>query len=174
MDQPSRDASRQASLSDRLHQLSSAALDYLRARLDLLQHEWREERSHVLGLLWRWALFALATLTLYQLTAAFIVLALWNTPWRLQALGGVMFVTAGIAAWAWRSVQSTLARSEAPFASTLAEFDKDRELLRQLGRDRDATPAPGDHLDEPPASSTTPAQSGPSHGRSRDGDRSLH
>ena len=124
------------SIGERLHVFIEAALRHARSHLALLQHEWKQERSHILELLWRWALFAVAALTLYQLTAAFVVLAFWDTPWRLYAAGVMVLLTAGITYWSWTKVQGVLARSEQPFARSIEQFEKDREALERIAGPR--------------------------------------
>lgn len=120
------------SVGERLHVFIEAALRHARSHLALFQHEWKQERSHILELMWRWALFAVAALTLYQLTAAFIVLAFWYTPWRLHAAGSMVLLTGGITYWSWTKVQALLARSEQPFARSIEQFEKDREALERM------------------------------------------
>jgi len=120
------------SVGERLHVFIDAALRHGRSHLALLQYEWKQERSHILELTWRWALFAVAALTLYQLTAAFVVLVFWYTPWRLYAAGAMVLLTGGITYWSWAMVQRVLARSEQPFARSIEQFDKDREALERM------------------------------------------
>lgn len=124
------------SVGERLHVFVEAALRHARSHLALFQHEWKQERSHILELMWRWALFAVAALTLYQLSAAFIVLAFWDTPWRLHAAGATVLLTAGITYWSWTMVQRVLARSEQPFARSIEQFEKDREALERMAGQR--------------------------------------
>jgi uncharacterized membrane protein YqjE len=124
------------SVGERLHTFIEAALRHARSHLALFQHEWKQERSHLLELMWRWALFAVAALTLYQMAAAFIVLAFWYTPWRLHAMGLMLLLTGGITYWAWNAVQAVLARSEQPFARSIEQFEKDREVLERIAGHR--------------------------------------
>lgn len=124
------------SIGERLHVFIEAALRHARSHLALFQHEWKQERSHILELLWRWALFAVAALTLYQLTAAFVILAFWDTAWRLYAAAAMVLLTAGITYWSWTKVQALLARSEQPFARSIEQFEKDREALERIAGQR--------------------------------------
>ena len=138
------------SVGERLHTFVEAALRHARSHLALFQHEWKQERSHMLELMWRWALFAVAALTLYQITAACIVLAFWYTPWRLHAAATVLAITGGITYWAWTAVQRVLERSEQPFARSLEQFEKDREVLERIAGHRKAESAnSGSSADSP-------------------------
>lgn len=132
------------SVGKRLHIFIEAALQHARSHLALFQHEWKQERSHLLELMWRWALFAVAALTLYQMAAAFIVLAFWYTHWRLHAMGTMLLLTGGITYWAWSAVQRVLARSEQPFARSIEQFDKDRAVLERIAGHRKTDPGSAD------------------------------
>jgi uncharacterized membrane protein YqjE len=119
-------------VSSKLQALAQAALKYAHARLDLLQHEWQAEQSRLLGVLIRSALFALALLTTYQLLAAALIAAMWDTAWRVHTVLALAGLTAAIGAYAWHSLRARPATSASAFATSLAEFDKDREALGQL------------------------------------------
>jgi hypothetical protein len=70
-----------------------------------LQHEWREEQSRVLGKLARTGIFALGALITLQLICAFVLIAFWETPYRLYAAGALVLLFGGITGMAWRGMQ---------------------------------------------------------------------
>ncbi len=131
----------QQNVSGKLHGLAQAALHYARARLDLLLHEWHEEQSRLLGLLARAALFGFALLTTYQLIAITIIVAFWDTAYRIHSAVVMIAVTGGLAAYAWRTLQAGAARVAKPFALSLAEFEKDRTTLAQMATETTVAPA---------------------------------
>lgn len=121
----------------KLQGLAQAFLQYVRARVDLLQHEWKEEQARVLGKLARTGIFALGSLITLQLVCAFVLIAFWDTPWRLHAAGGLVLLFAGGTWLAWRGMNSGSDDDGRAFSSTLAEFDKDREIFERLAELRD-------------------------------------
>jgi uncharacterized membrane protein YqjE len=131
----------QAHVSAKLPGLAQAFLQYVRARVDLLQHEWREEQSRVLGKLARTGIFALGALITLQLICAFVLIAFWETPYRLYAAGALVLLFGGITGMAWRGMQGKDDRDSQAFGSTLAEFDKDREIFERLAELRDEAAA---------------------------------
>jgi uncharacterized membrane protein YqjE len=132
----------QQHVSGKLQGLAQALLQYVRARVDLLQHEWRQEQSRVLGKLARAGIFALGALITLQLICAFVLIAFWDTPWRLYAAGALVLIFGGVTWIAWRGMQGKSDRDGQAFASTIAEFDKDREILERLAELREEVKKP--------------------------------
>lgn len=135
----------------KLHGLAQALLKYVRARVDLLQHELGEEQSRLLGKLARAGIFALGALITLQLIAAFVLIAFWDTPWRLHAAGALVLLFGGVTWFAWRGMKGS-GTSEPAFASSIAELDKDREILDRLHELRAEVPK----RDEPKPASSAP------------------
>lgn len=129
-------------VSGKLPGLAQALLQYARARLDLLQHEWRQEQTRVLGQLARAAIFALGALITLQLICAFVLIAFWDTPWRLAAAGVLVLLFGGVTWIAWRGMQRKGDDDRPAFGNTLAEFDKDREIFERLAELRDPAKKP--------------------------------
>lgn len=72
---------------------------------------------------------------------AFIAVAFWDTPYRLLAVGlvGLAWLLGGLVCL-WR-VSRNLKEARNPFALTLAELERDYEVLTSPLADPDATPA---------------------------------
>jgi uncharacterized membrane protein YqjE len=104
----------------------------MEARVELIAIELREGaelRKHMVVL----AMVAAIFLALSLLLLAFgVVVFFWDSQ-RMAAIFGVTFVYAGIGAWAYLRFQDVARSSPPPFSATLAEFEKDLDLLR--GRD---------------------------------------
>lgn len=127
----------QAQVSGKLQGLAQAFLQYVRARVDLLQHEWRQEQARVLGKLARAGIFALGALITLQLICAFVLIAFWDTPYRLWSAGVLVLLFGGVTWIAWRGMRGKDDLDEKAFKSTIAEFDKDREIFERLAELRE-------------------------------------
>ncbi|WP_428311727.1 phage holin family protein [Hydrocarboniphaga sp.] len=127
----------QAQVSGKLQGLAQAFLQYVRARVDLLQHEWRQEQARVLAKLARAGIFAIGALITLQLICAFVLIAFWDTPYRLWSAGVLVLLFSGVTWFAWRGMQGKDDRDEKAFNSTIAEFDKDREIFERLAELRE-------------------------------------
>jgi len=125
-DAPDRDAG--GTLRGALSRLADALLGLARTRLELASLEYSEERGrvgHQLALL----LAGIGCLLFALLFAATgVVVYFWDS-YRLAAIVGVMifFVAAG-AVLLWRRMELSQT-SPAPFATTLAELEKDRAAI---------------------------------------------
>ncbi|MDB5970861.1 MAG: putative rane protein YqjE [Hydrocarboniphaga sp.] len=144
----------QQNVSGKLQGLAQAFLQYARARVDLLQHEWRQEQSRLLGQLARTGIFALGALISLQLICAFVLIAFWDTPWRLHAAGGLVLLFGSVTGLAWRGMQGGRDHDSQAFSSTIAAFDKDREIFDRLAELRDEAKKPGERA--PPSPSAIP------------------
>jgi uncharacterized membrane protein YqjE len=122
-----------------LVRLSEAALALLRSRGELAAIEYAEERER----LKRSALtLAVALLMLaFALGGAgmWVVVYFWDTG-RLTAIAFVTLVYAVLAVVLWRVDVAQSEAEPAPFAGTLAEFEKDRAWLARQAQPR----SPGD------------------------------
>lgn len=122
-------------VTGKLHGLSLTFLQYAKSRLELLQYEWDEEKTRLGKVLARGTLLAFSISTTVQLAAAFVVVAFWETAWRLHAVGVLVLLFAGLSFWAWRSVSANARQATEPFASSIKEFEKDRDALQRLVHD---------------------------------------
>jgi uncharacterized membrane protein YqjE len=102
----------------------------LHNRVQLFAIEWQEERHRAVDLILRLGLVLSAgaiTLALTVLTLAVAVWLRWGLPGLLGLSALLLAVTAGLAWWFARWFN----RQAPPFASTVAEFRKDREWLNK-------------------------------------------
>lgn len=122
----------QPGIAGKLHGLSLHFLQYAKTRLELMQYEWSEEKSRIGALLARGTLLAFLLSTTVQLAAAFVVVAFWETAWRLHAVGALVLIAAAASLRAWRSLQGLAHQATEPFENSIREFEKDRAALHQL------------------------------------------
>ncbi|WP_199541616.1 phage holin family protein [Paraburkholderia kururiensis] len=102
----------------------------LHTRLELISIELTEEKDRLLGVLFLGlAAMMLATMALIALTAL-VAIAFWDT-WRWQALAAITAVYAIAALFCALKARNGLRNAPLVFESTLAEFEKDRELFRK-------------------------------------------
>ena len=117
-----------SSLRGAIARLADSLLGLVRTRLELATIEYTEERTRVTRQLV--LLLAGVGCLLFALlfTAATIVVVFWDT-YRLPALLGVILFFAVVGAFLlWRRAEIANTSPD-PFASTVAEFDKDRASL---------------------------------------------
>lgn len=130
-------------------------------RTELFAIELREQAE-----LWlRVALLLLATVALgcigLGFTAVFIAVAFWDSQ-PLVALGVFALLFLGSAVWCVRQVSVAFATAPKPFAATIAEFQRDAQVLQGTPPPVDATAVAGSPatVDAASAASTisTPAR----------------
>ena len=111
-----------------LRKLGSTLVAILHTRFELFAKELERERIRVMRLLLIGVValffFCLGVVTL----TLFVIVIFWDTH-RLIAIGAVTAVYLGIAAGLALYAKGEAGRGARPFASTIAEFRKDRERL---------------------------------------------
>jgi uncharacterized membrane protein YqjE len=116
----------QAGLLVSLRRAGSALSALLHSRFELFTRELQRERMRVTRLLLIGVVglffFALGMLTL----TLFVIVIFWDTH-RLEAIGGITLLYLGLAVALGLYAKGEAGRAARPFASTLAEFKKDRE-----------------------------------------------
>lgn len=120
-------------LRSSMTRLGDAALTLLRTRGELATLEFAEERERL-----KRSAFTLAVAILMLAFALggvglWIVVYYWDSS-RLTAIAVVTLVYALLAFGLWRVDSARSAADPAPFAGTLAEFEKDREWLSRQAR----------------------------------------
>ena len=109
-----------------LRRVGTALSVLLHSRFELFTRELQRERIVVTRLLLVGAaglfFFALGMLTL----TLFVIVLFWDTH-RLEAIGGITLLYLGLAVALGLYAKGEAGRAARPFASTLAEFRKDRE-----------------------------------------------
>lgn len=118
-----------AGLRDIVARLGDSALALVRARAALAAVEFEEERTR----LTRSATFVAGAVLMFSFAAlgigAYVVVYFWDTH-RLAAIAGVTLAFAIAGAWLlWRNA-GLWRGTPRPFAQTIAEFDKDRAMLK--------------------------------------------
>jgi uncharacterized membrane protein YqjE len=120
-------------VSTTLRRLSMGVIEHAHTRLALLKSEIAEERARLGGLLWRAVFAILAGFMVAEVVVLALVAAFWDTPWRWWSLAAIAaLAVAGMVA-CWRSLHLHLARTSPLFEASLAELEKDREALQQMG-----------------------------------------
>jgi uncharacterized membrane protein YqjE len=121
---------RTGGLFDSLKSLGRTAVEALHTRLDLLSTELKEEQARITELLVIAVLAVLCLFLAIVFAAFFVVVAVWDTPYRLLATGLLAVALAG-AAWAlWASFRREMTSRPRPFKATLEELSADIERMR--------------------------------------------
>jgi uncharacterized membrane protein YqjE len=115
---------------DSLKTLGRTAVEALHTRLDLFSTELKEEQARVIELLVIAVLSLLCVFLAIVFAAFFVVVAVWDTPYRLWVIAGLAAVLAGVAAVLWRYFRREIMGRPRPFQATLEELGADIERLR--------------------------------------------
>lgn len=108
-----------------VRQLLATGVETLRVRLDLLSTEIEQEKLRLFDAV-LWAGLALLLLGLGALLlCGFIVLLFWDG-YRLAALGVLALLCLGGGAWLLQEARARLRAPGGPFASSVAELERDR------------------------------------------------
>ncbi len=121
--------SQPAGLAGSARAAGATVLSLLRLRVELAAIELKEgfeQRQQLLVFGAVAAVFLNATLLLL---AVAVVVYFWDSH-RMAAMCVVTLAYAGVGAWAYRRFQEVLRATSPPFSATLAEFQKDLDLLR--------------------------------------------
>ncbi|MDE2203384.1 MAG: phage holin family protein [Burkholderiaceae bacterium] len=113
-----------------LKKLAGTIVSMLQTRLELASVELAEEKERLLGVAFLGMLaVSLIGLAIMTLTALVVILC-WDTyRWQSLVIMAALYGF-GAAACLWR-VRTSLRRAPPLFEATLAELDKDREILRR-------------------------------------------
>jgi uncharacterized membrane protein YqjE len=113
-----------------LVRLGAAGIDFSRTRIELATLEFTEERERTTTRLVLVAATALGFAFALLGASAFVVVWFWDTH-RLLALGVVTLVYVLIGVFALMRMQAFQRSAPKPFATTLAELERDRDWLRE-------------------------------------------
>ena len=113
-----------------LKKLAGTVVSMLQTRLELASVELAEEKDRLLGAAFLGMLaVSLIALSIMTLTALIAIL-LWDTySWQALAVMAMLYAL-GAAGCLWK-VRTSLRNAPPLFEATLAELDKDREILRR-------------------------------------------
>ena len=117
-------------LFDSLKTLGRTAVEALHTRLDLLSTELKEEQARITELLVIAVLSLLCLFLAIVFAAFFVVVAVWDTPYRLWVTAGLAAILAGAAAALWQQFRRGITSGRRPFHATLEELSGDLERLR--------------------------------------------
>ena len=109
--------------------LAASLVAHLHTRLGLFATEFAEEKLRLTSLLCGVlaALFFLFVAIILALL--FVVVAAWDAPYRLHAVGGLALLFLAGAGISWGIVRAMLRSKPRLFQASLAEFYKDRQQL---------------------------------------------
>jgi uncharacterized membrane protein YqjE len=117
---------------DSLRALGATLMALIGTRTELLVVELREETERRKEMLILGGIAAVFLGLGLLLVALFIVVVFWDT-YRIAAAAAVTVVYMGVGAWALLQLKEKSRTSPPPFEATLAEFAKDREMLKGRG-----------------------------------------
>jgi uncharacterized membrane protein YqjE len=117
-------------LFDTLKTLGRSAVEALHTRLDLLSTELKEEQARITELLVIAVLALLCLFLAIVFAAFFVVVAVWDTPYRLWVIALLAATLTGIAAALWSYFRRRITARPRPFHATLEELNADIERLR--------------------------------------------
>ncbi|MDP9140290.1 MAG: phage holin family protein [Pseudomonadota bacterium] len=106
-----------------LQRLLNNGLQYLRVRLEILELELIEERERLGSMITRGMLLSLTALTTTQFTAALVVAAFWDTPWRLHVISLLIVVALFATVAAWLALRQLRREPARPLSTALHEMD---------------------------------------------------
>lgn len=99
-------------------------------RIELARLEWQDQKDRLARL----AVLALVSLMLVTLAVTFVglfvIVAAWDTPWRLWAAGGVALALLVAAGAATLALQRAWQQGDEAFALLRAELEADLQALR--------------------------------------------
>lgn len=121
---------RSGGLFDSLKTLGRTAVEALHTRLDLLSTELKEEQARITELLVIAVLALLCVFLAIVFAAFFVVVAVWDTPYRLWVIALLAAVLIGAGAALWKYFRREITARPRPFQATLEELSGDIERLR--------------------------------------------
>ncbi|WP_066731684.1 phage holin family protein [Cupriavidus sp. D384] len=113
-----------------LRNLAGSVVSMLQTRLELASVELAEERERLMKVALL-ALFGLVFFSMALMTFTLLVAILFWETYRWQALGAIVLFYVICAAACLLVARNKVRNAPPLFESTLAELDKDREMLRQ-------------------------------------------
>ena len=122
-------ARRQPGILTSLRSIGANLLALVHTRVELVVTELQEEKEHLIGMAVLAAVSALFLALGLLLVAMFIVVLFWDSH-RVLAAGGVTVLYLALGAIALMRLRAMARASPPLFAATLAEFEKDLQLVR--------------------------------------------
>lgn len=149
-------------LVERLQRGVALGVEVAADRVALAQLEWQDEKRRLARLL----VSLLAAVWLAGLAVTFlgalVIIACWDTPWRVGAAAGVALALCIGLAWALAQVQRLLRQGEQSFVLLRRELAADLDTLRRL-REGEAPAAPQAGVPPAPPADDAASSTPPSH-----------
>jgi uncharacterized membrane protein YqjE len=117
-------------VKEALGALGADLVALLRVRLELLGVELKEASQRQKAML-QYAVVAALFLAAGLLALGVLVVVLFWDTHRVAAIGAACVAYLGIGGWAFLRLRDLAANGEPPFAATLAEFQRDLDMLRE-------------------------------------------
>jgi uncharacterized membrane protein YqjE len=117
-------------LFESVKSLGRSAVEALHTRLDLLSTELKEEQARITELLVIAVLSLLCLFLAIVFAAFFVVVAVWDTPYRLWVIGLLAGALAVSSAGLWSYFRRKITARPRPFHATLEELSADIERMR--------------------------------------------
>jgi uncharacterized membrane protein YqjE len=121
---------RSPGLFESVKSLGRSAVEALHTRLDLLSAELKEEQARITELLVIAVLSLLCLFLAIVFAAFFVVVAVWDTPYRLWVIALLAAALAGAAAALWSYFRRRITARPRPFHATLEELSADIQRMR--------------------------------------------
>lgn len=112
-----------------IRHLSASLLETARVRLALLGNELEFEKLRLSRSLMAAALALLFIAAALLMFSLFVVLLLGDA-YRIWTLGALTLIYLGVGLWLWHRAGAELKHAGGPFASSLAELERDTDALR--------------------------------------------
>lgn len=119
----------QPGVRESLRELGADALALARVRIELLALELKEAQERQKRMLWLAVVSSLFLAAGFFGMSVLVVVLFWDT-YRIPAILVVSGAYLGIGGWALLRLQDLVRNSPAPFAATIAEFERDLDAFR--------------------------------------------
>ncbi len=120
-----------------ISQLAPLVLRHLDAYVEVAGEDLREAAGHVARRLIALLVAGACAIVALLMFCTWILLLLWETPWRAWAAAGLALAfAAGAGALAWPALKRGVAPPALFFARIRGEFNRDRELIERAYNSR--------------------------------------
>lgn len=107
-----------------------ALREHITLMLELARIEWQQERRRFLGLIVAGVMLLFCCMSLMAFSAAVILALLWDTPYRVLAIGIILLLFASGGLAAWFKLRQLIQLGAKSFGATRKELARDLFQLR--------------------------------------------